>query len=287
MKLISFDHEGRSSVGVLTSGGIVDLGRRLGVAGLRDLLTQGLLPAARQASAEAPDLQLSAVRVMPVVPDPAHLYCVGVNYRDHLNEVRAAGVQRKEPEHASLFIRFPETLVATDAPLLMPKVSDKLDYEAELAVVIGKGGRYIAEQDALSHVAGYTCFNDASVRDWQHHSSQVTSGKNFMGTGGLGPWMVTADEIPDPQNLKIELRLNGTVMQSSNTRNMIFNVAAIVAYASALVPLKPGDVIATGTPEGVGFSRTPPVFMKAGDVCEVEIEHFGVLRNRIEKASEA
>ncbi|MDO9437689.1 fumarylacetoacetate hydrolase family protein [Hydrogenophaga sp.] len=285
MKLISFDHEGRSSVGVLTSGGIVDLGRRLGVAGLKDLLTQGLLPAARQAATETPDLQLSAVRVTPVVPDPAHLYCVGVNYRDHLNEVRAAGVQRKEPEHASLFIRFPETLVAADAPLLMPKVSDKLDYEAELAVVIGKGGRYIAEQDALSHVAGYTCFNDASVRDWQHHSSQVTSGKNFMGTGGLGPWMVTADEIPDPQNLKIELRLNGTVMQSSNTRNMIFNVAAIVAYASALVPLKPGDVIATGTPEGVGFSRTPPVFMKAGDVCEVEIEHIGVLRNRVEKAS--
>ncbi len=284
MKLISFEHEGRSNVGVLTARGIVDLGRRLGVVGLKDLLTQELLPAALRAALEEPDLQLADVRLAPVVPDPSHFYCVGVNYRDHLNEVRAAGVQRKEPEHASLFIRFPETLVASGALLLLPKVSDQLDYEAELAVVIGKGGRYIAKADALDHVAGYTCFNDASVRDWQYHSSQVTSGKNFEGTGALGPWLVTADEIEDPQNLKIELRLNGTVMQSSNTGRMIFDVASIIAYASALVPLKPGDVIATGTPEGVGFSRTPPVFMKPGDVCEVEIQHIGVLRNRVEKA---
>jgi len=286
MKLISFDANGRWGVGIARPDGVVNLGPRLGAFGLRELLTQGLLGQADLYKEDPPDFQIASVRLLPVVPDPAHCYCVGVNYADHLNEVRNAGVQRVKPKQPSLFIRFPETLTGANTALVIPRVSEQLDYEAELAIVIGKGGRYIDRADALSHVAGYTCFNDASVRDWQMHSSQVTPGKNFIGTGALGPWMVTADEIPDPGNLAIGFRLNGQTLQSSNTSKMIFDVAAIVSYASAMVPLRPGDVIATGTPEGVGFSRRPPIFLKAGDICEVDIEHVGVLRNTVARESD-
>lgn len=281
MKLISFDADGRCGVGIVRSDGVVNLGPRIGAFGLRELLARGLLHRATDYKEDPPDFPITSVRLLPVVPDPVHCYCVGVNYADHLNEIRNAGVQRVQPKQPSLFIRFPETLIGANAALVIPRVSEQLDYEAELAIVIGKGGRYIERADALSHIAGYTCFNDASVRDWQMHSSQVTPGKNFMGTGALGPWMVTADEIPDPGNLTIALRLNGKVLQGSNTSKMIFDIPAIVSYASAMVPLKPGDVIATGTPEGVGFSRMPPIFLKAGDVCEVEIERIGVLRNTV------
>jgi 2-keto-4-pentenoate hydratase/2-oxohepta-3-ene-1,7-dioic acid hydratase in catechol pathway len=226
---------------------------------------------------------LAAVEFLPVIPHPRHLYCVGVNYHDHLKEVQAAGVPRPAPTEPSLFIRFPDTLVAHQSAMLVPKVSDQFDYEAELAVIVGKGGRYIDERRALEHVAGYSCFNDGSVRDWQFHSTQVTAGKNFLATGGFGPWMVTADEIPDPHGLGIKLLLNGTTMQQGNTGDLIFSIPKIISYASTMVPLHPGDVIATGTPAGVGFSRKPPVFVKAGDVCEVHIEKIGILRNPIAK----
>ena len=154
-----------------------------------------------------------------------------------------------------------------------------MDYECELAVIISKQGRYITEERALNHVAGYSCFNEASARDWQFHTTQITPGKNFFGTGGFGPWLVTADEIPDPQNLQIATRFNNVTMQDANTKDMIFNVAQIISYVSYLVDLKPGDVIASGTPSGVGFSRDPQVFMNTGDVCEIEIERVGILRN--------
>ena len=284
MKLLSYEFEGAARPGALVDGGIVDIGKRLGVNSLRELLEAGKLAAAAELEEAQPDHALADVVLLPLIPDPAHFYCVGVNYADHLKEVQDAGIARPKPKYPSLFPRFPESLVAHDQSLQIPKVSDEFDYEAELAVVIGKGGRYIDEADALNHVAGYTCFNDGSVRDWQYHSSQVTSGKNFWQTGGLGPWLVTADEIPDPGCLDIKLLLNGKILQDSNTRHLIFSVAQIIAYASALVPLKPGDVIATGTPSGVGFSRTPPIFMKAGDICEVQIEKIGTLRNTVEKA---
>jgi 2-keto-4-pentenoate hydratase/2-oxohepta-3-ene-1,7-dioic acid hydratase in catechol pathway len=285
VKLLSYEFAGTARVGALKDDGVIDIGGRLGVNSLRALLDAGALSAA-QGLADAPaDHALGAVTFLPLIPDPAHFYCVGVNYSNHLKEVQDAGIARSQPKHPSLFPRFPETLVGHGQALEVPKVSDEFDYEAELAVVIGKGGRYIDEAKALDHVAGYTCFNDASVRDWQFHSSQVTSGKNFWRTGGFGPWMVTTDEIPDPGTLDIRLVLNGRVLQDDNTRNLIFGVARIIAYASALVPLKPGDVIATGTPSGVGFSRKPPLFMKAGDVCEVQIEQIGTLRNTIEKAT--
>lgn len=185
------------------------------------------------------------------------------------------------PKYPPLFLRYPETLVGHGAPLIHPKVSERFDYEAELAVIIGKPGRHIAEDKALSHVAGYACFNDGSIRDWQFHTTQVSPGKNFIATGSFGPWMVDAASIPDPHDLDIAFRLNGKTLQNSNTQQLIFKIPALIAYLSAILPLKPGDVIATGTPAGVGFSREPPIFMKPGDVCEIEIEHIGILRNTI------
>jgi len=286
VRFASYIADGKPGFGLVTDSGIVDLAPRLGVPTLRALLEGAGTAAAAPYAAQKADRALDSVTLLPVVEDCAHCYCVGVNYEDHLREVQAAGVARPRPKQPSLFIRYPETFVAHGAPLVMPKVSDDFDYEAELAIIIGKGGRYIPREQALAHVAGYSCFNDGSVRDWQFHSSQVTSGKNFVGTGGFGPWMVTPDEVGDVGKLAISLTVNGTVLQDGNTADMLFGVADIVSYASAFLPLKAGDVIATGTPAGVGFSRKPPIFLKAGDVCEVYIERIGTLRNTVVKAAE-
>lgn len=279
MKLMTFRTGDEARVGLVVADGVVDIGSRLKVDSLRALIASGRLAEAARFADAPPDHPLSGIKFLPVIPDPEHIFCVGANYADHLKEVQEAGIPRPNAAYPTVFVRFPETLTGHDEDLLKPHVSDSLDFEAELAVIIGTGGRYIDKEDALAHVAGYTCFNDGSVRDWQFHTSQVTLGKNFVRTGGLGPWMVTADEIPDPSGRDIALRLNGAVMQSSNTDHMTFDVPTIIAYLSAAVPLKPGDVIATGTPAGVGFSRKPPVFMKPGDRCEVEIGGIGVLRN--------
>jgi 2-keto-4-pentenoate hydratase/2-oxohepta-3-ene-1,7-dioic acid hydratase in catechol pathway len=286
MRFVSYIADGKPGFGLAVEGGIVDLASRLGVPTLRALLEGQGTAAAAPFAARKPDRPLDSVTLLPVIPDCAHCYCVGVNYEDHLREVQAAGVARPRPKQPSLFIRYPETFVAHGAPLVMPKVSDDFDYEAELAIIVGKGGRYIPRDGAMAHVAGYSCFNDGSVRDWQFHSSQVTSGKNFVGTGGFGPWMVTPDEAGDVGKLAISLTVNGAVLQDGNTADMLFGVADIVSYASAFLPLQPGDVIATGTPAGVGFSRKPPIFLKPGDVCEVHIERIGTLRNTVVKAAE-
>lgn len=283
MKLVSFRVAGKSSVGLVFDGGIVDLGSRLGLSDMVEFLERDGLAQAAALGDVAPDHAMDDVEFLPVVVSPRHFFCVGVNYADHLAEAQKAGLPRPTPEQPSLFIRFPESLLAHNAPMLMPRVSDAFDYEAELAVVIGKGGRYIEKNEALSHVAGYTCFNDGSVRDWQFHSSQVTSGKNWVGTGPLGPYLVTPDEVADPANLDIRMLVNGETLQHSNTRHLIFDVASIISYASALLPLKPGDVIATGTPEGVGFARDPKRYLKPGDVCEVVIESVGRLVNTVER----
>lgn len=279
MKLISYAYRGIPSVGVVVPGGIVDLREKLNVKSMRDLLARDLLQIIPPLLNQQPDLQIDRLTLLPVVTDPAHIYCVGTNYRDHLSEVRGAGVNRPEPTRPPLFTRFPETLVGSGCVLIKPNISDQLDFEAELAVIIGRGGRHIPIANALEHVAGYACFNDGSVRDWQFHTGQVTAGKNFFASGSFGPWMVTADEIPDPGLLNIECRVNGSVVQSSNTARMIFDVSTIVSYVSELVPLQPGDVVATGTPAGVGFSRKPPLFLAVGDRCEVEIERIGILSN--------
>ncbi len=286
MRLLTFDsgEEGANPhVGLVNDNGIVDLTARLGIGSLRQLIANGQIEAAAGHGGEAADHGLDDVRYLPVIPDPAHVFCIGTNYADHLQEAIDAGLPRSRTEHPPLFLRFAETLVGHREPILRsPRVS-QLDYECELAVIIGTPGRYITEEAALGHVAGYACFNEASARDWQFHTTQITPGKNFFATGGFGPWMVTADEIGDPQNLRISTRLNGEILQDANTKDMIFDVASIIAYVSNLVELAPGDVIASGTPAGVGFSRDPQVFMQPGDTCEIEIERVGTLVNPIEE----
>lgn len=216
------------------------------------------------------------VKLLPPIPDPPKIVCVGLNYRDHAAESGAA-----IPKDPVLFSKFATALTSHEEMIVLPPVSDEVDYEAELVIVIGKRGRHLSEQAALEHIAGYTAGHDVSARDWQlkKDGKQWLAGKTFDTFAPLGPVLVTKDEIGDPHNLAISLRLNGTTMQNSNTSQMIFTAGQIVSYLSQVVTVEPGDLIFTGTPPGVGFTRKPPVFLKAGDVVEVEIENIGVLRN--------
>ncbi len=281
MKLLTFDAGAGARLGLATDDGIVDLTDRAGTASLRELIAAGRVDEMGQFAGEAPDHGLDDVTYLPPITDPAHIWCVGVNYMDHLQEAIDAGLPRSKTEHPMIFGRYADTFVGHNQPILKSPVVEKLDYECELAVIIGKGGRDIAKEDALSHVAGYSCFNEGSARDWQYHTAQVVPGKNFQGTGGFGPWMVTADEIPDPQVLDIATVLNGETLQSANTKDMIFDVVTIISYVSHISELQPGDVIASGTPSGVGQSREPQIFMQIGDTCEIRIEKVGTLMNGI------
>lgn len=214
---------------------------------------------------------------LPPVVRPSKIVCLGLNYRDHAEESGMA-----IPEFPVLFARFPSSLLGHGAPIILPKVSSQLDWEAELVVVLSKGGKNIAETDALNHVAGYSLFNDASIRDYQLRTPQWTAGKNFDDTGAFGPWLVTPDELPaGADGLKIECRVNGNVMQSSNTGNLIFSVANTIHLLSSFMTLEAGDMLVMGTPGGVGVARSPQIWMRAGDVCEVEIEGVGLLSNPI------
>ncbi|MBU2413230.1 MAG: fumarylacetoacetate hydrolase family protein [Gammaproteobacteria bacterium] len=218
----------------------------------------------------------SQVTLLPVIPNPNKIFCVGHNYESHRKETG-----RDEVANPSIFIRFADSLTAHKSEILIPNVSTSLDYEGELAVIIGKGGRAIAEAEAMNHVAGYACFNDASIRDWQWHTRQFTPGKNFPTTGPFGPYMVTPDEAGNLEHVHVITRLNGEVMQDQPIGDMIFPIAEIIAYVSAFTPLSPGDVIVSGTPGGVGAKRTPPVWMKPGEIVEVEIGPMGTLTNTI------
>jgi acylpyruvate hydrolase len=238
-------------------------------------------PAAREASADAllsgEPVDIASVELLQPLRSPGKVICVGLNYREHASE---AG--HKPPDYPTLFARFASSLIGPSDPIVRPIDSVQLDYEGELVAVIGKPGRRISKANALDHVVGYSIFNDGSVRDFQRRTPQWTLGKNFDGTGSFGPVFVTADALPaGARGLKIETRLNGHVVQSASTDDLIFDVATLVADISAGISLEPGDLIVTGTPSGVGAARTPPVFMKAGDVCEVEIERIGILRNRV------
>ena len=278
MKLVSFIAGGRAGFGVVKGDGVIDLSARLGDRWptLRDLLAGNGLAEAAAAADDAPDYSLGSVELAPVIPNPDKIICVGLNYRDHVAETG-----RTETPNPALFARYAGSQVGHLQPLIKPAASNEFDYEGELAVVIGTGGRDIAAADALDHVAGYACYNEGSVRDWQRHTSQYLAGKTFAGTGGFGPWLVTTDEIPDPAALTLETRLNGQVVQHSKTDLMITPVREQIAYISTILPLLPGDVIVSGTPGGVGSKRKPPLFMKAGDVAEVEISSIGILRNPV------
>ena len=232
---------------------------------------QALDAAARQAGHA---VKASAARLLPVIANPGKIFCVGLNYKTHVAEMK-----RADSEHPAIFTRFADSLTAHGAPLVRPKATQRFDFEGELAVIIGQGGRNISQADAWPHIAGYACFNDGTARDWQRHTHQWTPGKNFPGTGPLGPFMATRDAIPDVNQLTLESRLNGEVMQRASVADLIFTLPVIIEYLSCFTTLSPGDVIATGTPGGVGDKREPAVYMKAGDVIEVEITGLGTLRN--------
>lgn len=280
MKLASFEAGGRARFGTVTGDGIVDLVPHFetrGITSLRQLIAAEALDDARAiARAHAPDWKIADVTLLPVIPDPGKIICIGLNYRDHVAETG-----RTVTENPSLFTRYPESQVGHLQPIVKPLESDQFDYEGELALVVGRGGRRIAEQDALAAVAGYACYNEGSIRDWQRHTSQFGAGKTFARTGAFGPWLVTRDDIPDPGHLTLQTRLNGQVVQQATTDLLITGIPALIRYCSTVLTLEPGDVIVTGTPGGVGAKRTPPLWMKAGDIVEVEISGIGVLRNPV------
>jgi acylpyruvate hydrolase len=244
----------------------------------------GLLAAGADALAVAgrqllsgPEVDLDSVELLPPLPAPGKIICIGLNYADHSAESGFA-----VPGYPTVFARFGSSLIGHGAPIVRPRVSEQLDYEGEVVAVIGRGGRHIPKGAALDHVMGYSLFNDASVRDYQTKAPQWTMGKNFDGTGAFGPWLVTADELPSGcRGLRLRTRLNGRVVQDASTDDLIFDVATLVSTLSEAITLAPGDVIVTGTPSGVGLARKPPLWMKPGDVCEVEVEGIGLLRNPI------
>ncbi len=279
MKLISFLLQGKPSYGIVSGDDVLDLTPILGdrAPDLKALIAGNLLAAAAEAlKSHKPTLKYSQLTLLPVIPNPNKIVCVGLNYAEHVRETG-----RETTESPAIFLRLSESQVAHGQDIVRPPESTRLDYEGEIAIVIGKGGRRISEADAWSHIAGYACYNDGSVRDWQVQTSQWTAGKNFWHTGGFGPWMVTADEIRPDQVMTLVTRLNGQEMQRTTTDKMIHNIPRQLAYISTFIPLEAGDVIVTGTPGGVGNKRTPPVYMKPGDVVEIDVDAIGILRNTI------
>jgi 2-keto-4-pentenoate hydratase/2-oxohepta-3-ene-1,7-dioic acid hydratase in catechol pathway len=273
LKFLTYEHTHGMAFGAVVGDEIVDLSD-VGPS-LKAVLATGPLDNLHAVVAgRKPSVRLDHVVLHQVVPDAARIICVGKNYRDH-----AAEMGGEVPKNPNLFIRTPQSLVGHKQSIVCPTASVQFDYEGELAVIIGRGGRRIAKDKALSYVAGYTCFMDGSIRDYQKHS--FTAGKNFDSSGACGPWLVPAAQVPNPQELRLVSRVNGAVMQNASTSEMIYSVADIIAYISTFTHLEPGDVIATGTPAGVAAGRNPSPWLKAGDRVEVEIEHIGVLANTV------
>ena len=279
MRIASYEHRGRRSYGVINAdqSTVADAGAVLG--GRHDdlfgVLDAGALDELAEAARRAPVLSLAEVTLLPPIEAP-RIFCIGVNYRSHRDEMGHDDVP-----YPTVFVRFASSLVGSGTPIIRPRVSEHLDFEGELAVVIGASGRAIGGERALDHVAGYACFQDGSVRDFQRHTSQFTAGKNFDASGAFGPWIVTSDEVGDPAALALTTRVNGAVMQEATTDLLLNDVPALIEYLSTFTELHPGDVIATGTPGGVGAARTPPLWLQAGDVVEVDIRGVGVLRNEV------
>lgn len=283
MKLLSYMRLGRPRFGAVVNGGIVDL---TGVLPgkprtLMSAIAKGVLDeAAAYLEGRGPEFSTSDIAFLPTITDPAKILCVGLNYAKHKEETG-----RPDTDHPTIFTRYADSQVGHLQPMIKPDQSDRFDYEGELAVIIGRGGRSIAERDAMDHIAGYACYNEGSVRDWQRHTSQFTPGKTFPGTGAFGPYMVTPDEVGDYTSLPIETRLNGDVMQHATLADLIFPIPRLINYVSEFTPLAPGDVVVTGTPGGVGDKRNPPIYMVPGDVVEVDIGVVGTLVNPIAAAA--
>ncbi|WP_284036533.1 fumarylacetoacetate hydrolase family protein [Neobacillus sp. 114] len=277
MKLVSYQVENQNKFGIAKDNGIVDLTKRVDAADLKSLLAADLAQVSEFEN-EPVDYTFEEVTFLPVIPNPNKIFCAGVNYDDHRREVN-----RDKTEKPVIFFRLADSQIGHNEAILLPQESDVLDYEGEVAVIIGKPGRRIPKEQAFEHVAGYACYNDATIRDWQRHTHQWGPGKNFEGTGAFGPWLVTRDEIADNEILTLETRLNGETLQHTTTDLMIFSIPELIYYVSSFITLVPGDVIVTGTPGGVGFKRNPQVLMKAGDVVEVEVSKLGTLRNQIKE----
>ncbi|RKE38652.1 2-keto-4-pentenoate hydratase/2-oxohepta-3-ene-1,7-dioic acid hydratase in catechol pathway [Paraburkholderia sp. BL23I1N1] len=267
MKIVRFEHSGHERWGVVDADLVVpipgDDSFHVAIENARNLRVDDAVA-------------LSTVKLVAPVRRDAKIICAGLNYRGHLQEMK-----RDLPTHPSIFLRFPDSFVGNAENVIRPRVTDSFDYEAELAVVIGKEARYVANSEALDYVAGYTCMAENSARDFQKHNTQATPGKNFDRSGAIGPWIVTADEIPDPSRLTLIGRLNGDEVQRTGTDDLIFSVSHLIEYISSFTTLYPGDVIATGTPDGIGMTRTPPRYLKEGDTFEVEIDSIGTLINYV------
>jgi acylpyruvate hydrolase len=289
MKLVTFKSGDTTRFGVLDGDDVIDLNKAdPGVpADLRAALKAGvdIAAAAKRATAAGSDHRVpyASLKLAPLVPEPGKIVCLGHNYYDHAKE----GGNLK-PVYPLIFFRSASSLIAHEDPVIRPQVSEKLDYEAELVMVIGKRARHVKREQALDYVFGYSCFNDVSVRDYQKRTSQWTIGKNFDNTGAFGPWLVSADELPPgAEGLSLRLILNGEVMQQANTSDMIWDVAETIELLSECLTLEPGDVVVMGTPAGVGWARNPPVFMKHGDRVEVDIERVGRLQNTVQDEATA
>ena len=277
MKFATFRIAGKPTWGIVEGEQAIDIGAVLGdrLPDLKSAIAAGLLGLGAHA-AQARSYPLSAIEWLPVIPNPDKIICIGLNYEMHRKETG-----RSEVEQPTIFARYANSQTGHLADIVRPRVSIELDYEGELAIIVGKPGRYIARSDALAHVAGYACYNDGSVRDFQRHTHQFTPGKNFPDTGGFGPWMVTPDEVGELGALRLQTRVNGLVVQDAKIEQMIFDVARQIEYISTFTRLEPGDVIASGTPGGVGAKRQPPLWLKPGDTVEVEIDKVGLLRNGV------
>ncbi len=278
MKFATFKIENRVTWGVIEGETAIDLGSVLKdrYPDLKSLIASEGFAAAKAEIPSAPSYSVALIEWLPVVPNPDKIFCVGLNYEMHRKETG-----RTEVAHPTIFARFANSQTGHLSDIVRPKVSTKLDFEGELALVIGKPGRYISRDQALDHVAGYACFNDGSIRDWQAHTHQFTPGKNFPHTGSFGPCLVTPDELPSMDERTLTTRLNGEIVQQASLGQMIFDIPTIIEYCSSFSHLEAGDVIVTGTPGGVGAKRTPPLWMKPGDIVEVEIDGVGLLRNTI------
>ena len=273
MKLLSFKIDGRAAFGAFNGEKIAQI---TATSDLKSFLNLSKEEQAKAINGANFNIELANIEFLPLIPNPEKIFCVGLNYEEHRLETG-----RPDAKYPAIFTRFADSQLGHEQELHLSINSDVLDYEGELAVIIGKAGRYISEEDALSYVAGYSCYNDGTFRDWQNHTHQFTPGKNFPGTGGFGPYLVTPDEIKDLGACRLQTRLNGEIMQSATISQQIFNVARVISYLSGFTNLNVGDVIATGTPGGVGFKRNPKVLMKQGDIVEIEIDNVGLLRNKI------